>query len=90
MNHTVHTFLIYIVLTVVSITFFFAAGAWILSSDWIAESMKVGTILAEEDFEIIRNSKAHRDNAPRRARLDVHSRSSSSDAVQFMHMYMYV
>ena len=65
----------------VLIIYFFAAGAWILSSDWIAESIKAGTILAEEDFEIIRNSKAHRDNAPRRARLDVHSRPSTSYAV---------
>ena len=43
--------------------------------------MKAGNILAEEDFEIIRNSKAHRDNAPRRARLDVHSRPPVPEVV---------
>lgn len=59
----------------------FSAGIWIVSTQWISDSLRNGTILVEEAFEVNQNSKAHIDFAPRRARLDVSSSSTSRHEV---------
>eukprot|EP01038_Epipyxis_sp_PR26KG_P009450 gene9450-12734_t len=45
------------------------AGLWIVSTDWIVDSIKNGAIVPEDRYEVIRNAKAKVDYAPKRARL---------------------
>eukprot|EP01041_Mallomonas_annulata_P000064 gene64-72_t len=47
------------------------AGKWIVSIDWLVESLATGVLLDEEPYEVIRDKKAVVDYAPKRCRETV-------------------
>lgn len=40
-------------------------GIWIVSSEWMAESIEHNAVLIEEKYEVVNSSKATMDHAPR-------------------------
>jgi hypothetical protein len=49
------------------------AGVWIVSPQWLADSVTAGVILLEDSYEVPGYQKAGKDFAPKRARLSVHA-----------------
>lgn len=51
----------------------FLAGIWIVSPQWLADSVTAGEILLEDSYEVPGYQKAGKELAPKRARLAVHA-----------------